>query len=162
MRFLRWLLFAAWLPLPGSGQQATGLPPFGSFNPGLFDTVNNANLNVQFAVPMISRPGRGLPFSYSLSYNSGVWFPVNSGGSIVWAPAQNWGWDSTLQAAVGFLSFDYAQSTCSNPPDGVESVWSNFNYYDRSGTTHPFPTIHVSFGTGSCADKGNTQTGVVV
>ena len=33
----------------------TGTPPFGSFSGGPFDTVNNANLNVHFAIPIFSR-----------------------------------------------------------------------------------------------------------
>ena len=49
-----------------TSQPVTGLPPFGSFSGGPFDTVNNANLNVHFEVPVFSRAGRGLSFSYSL------------------------------------------------------------------------------------------------
>ncbi len=55
---------------------ATGLPPFGSFGGGPFDIVNSANLNVHFVVPVFGRPGRGLPLSYNLSYDSLIWEPV--------------------------------------------------------------------------------------
>src|SRR5580658_8609493 len=78
-------------------QPATGLPPFGSFSGGPFDTVNNANLNVHFEVPVFSRAGRGQSFSYSLGYDSSVWYPVTSGSTTVWTPVTNWGWTGITQ-----------------------------------------------------------------
>ena len=42
----------------GRAQVATGPVPFGSFSGGSFDAVNNANLNVHFAIPVISKAGR--------------------------------------------------------------------------------------------------------
>jgi hypothetical protein len=44
-----------------SAQVTTGLPPFGTFSGGPFDTVNNANLNVHFEIPVVNKAGRGLP-----------------------------------------------------------------------------------------------------
>ena len=38
--------------------------------------MNNANLNVYFAIPVINKAGRSLPFSYSLMYNSSVYYPL--------------------------------------------------------------------------------------
>ena len=54
-----------------SGQTVTGLPPFGSFSGGT-DKVNNANLNVHFEFPILSRSGRRLSFSYNLSYDTSI------------------------------------------------------------------------------------------
>src|SRR5216684_1054598 len=76
------------------GQVATGMPPFGSFGGGPFDTVDLGNLNVHFAIPILHKAGRGLPFNYDLSYDSSVWTPVGSSGSQSWQPAANWGWQS--------------------------------------------------------------------
>ena len=40
-----------------------------------------ANLDVHFSIPVFSRPGKGIPFSYSLGYDSLVWYPVTSGST---------------------------------------------------------------------------------
>lgn len=37
---------------------ATGFPPYGSFAPGGFDTINRQNLNVNFAIPKAWTIGR--------------------------------------------------------------------------------------------------------
>src|SRR5439155_142921 len=62
-------------------QVATGTPPFGSFGGGPFDTVNLGNLNVHFGIPVVNKAGRGMPFSYVLSYDSSVWFPLGVSGN---------------------------------------------------------------------------------
>src|ERR1700676_1137752 len=69
----------------------TGLPQFGSFTPGGFDTVNNQNLNVVFSIPLISSTGRGMPLNLSMTYNSlvyqnyqGMWLPAVPGGLLGW------------------------------------------------------------------------------
>lgn len=55
-------------------QVATGTPPFGSFSGGP-DVVNNANLNVHLAIPVMNKAGRGMPFYYILTNDSSVWYP---------------------------------------------------------------------------------------
>jgi hypothetical protein len=77
------LIFAA---ATASSQVATGTPPFGSFGGGPFDTVNLGNLDVHFAVPIVHKAGRGMPFTYDPTYDSSVWYP--SGGT--WTPVANW------------------------------------------------------------------------
>ena len=76
---------------PAFGQVTTGLPPFSSATPSTFDSVSNANLNVMFAIPIQNKAGKGMPFIYSLGYNSAVWSPYNANGQRVWTPAANWG-----------------------------------------------------------------------
>jgi YD repeat-containing protein len=156
--FCVFLLLAALSAEKTLGQQATGLPPFGSFSGESFDRVNNANLNVHFAIPIVSRAGRGLPFSYSQSYNTGIWAPVNSGSSTVWTPKLQWGWINVAQAVSGLVTFDSQRFTCGEPPaTGTEKVWSNFQYFDVSGAPHTFP-ISVSYATGACGQGGSTDT----
>lgn len=65
------------------GQPATGLPPFGSFTSGTFDTINNSNLNAHFEIPIINRAGRGTPANYTLTYDNSVWYPAGS-----WVPVR--------------------------------------------------------------------------
>src|SRR5947209_14105432 len=84
-------------------QVSTGTPPLGSFSSGT-DVINLGNLNVHFAVPVISKPGRGTPFDYILSFDSSVWTPVSSNGTRSWQATANWGWRAVTEAATGYIS----------------------------------------------------------
>jgi hypothetical protein len=81
-----------------SSQVATGTPALGSFGGGPFDTVNLGNLNVHFAIPVVNKAGRGMPFSYNLAYDSSIWEPVTSNGTTSWTNVTdtNWGWTTDL------------------------------------------------------------------
>jgi hypothetical protein len=72
-------------PTPAFAQTrpATGTPPFGSFGGGP-DVINLANLNSHITVPVLNKPGRGTNFTYDLSYDSSVWYPVTSGSTTTW------------------------------------------------------------------------------
>src|SRR5437879_10054315 len=81
------------------GQVQTGTPPFGSFGGGP-EVINLGNLNAHWTIPVIHKPGRGINFTYDLSYDTSVWYPV--GGT--WQPVQNWGWRGQTEAATGYAS----------------------------------------------------------
>src|SRR5437016_4265827 len=98
---LAWGLFACIGIFSAAQQPTTGLPPLGSFAGGPFDTLNLANLDVHFSIPIFSRSGRGIPFSFALSYDSLVWVPLGSQSSTSWVPVNNWGWRSATDAATG-------------------------------------------------------------
>jgi len=66
------LVFAFFL-LPACGLAQTGFPPFGSFDTSQFDAVNRQNLNVNFAIPIVSAPGRGISFSFAIIQDSLFW-----------------------------------------------------------------------------------------
>jgi len=112
-------------------QPAIGLPPLGSFAGSSFDTVNLANLDVHFSIPIFSRPGRGIPFSYSLSYDSLIWVPVPWGGNTAaWQPVDNnWGWRGATEAATGWVEWTDDSNECSDTYE--------FYYHDPSGGIHP-------------------------
>src|SRR5713101_5798975 len=107
-------LFTIFVVLTGfsAAQVATGTPPFGSFGGGPFDVVNLGNLNVHFAVPILHKAGRGMPFAYDLSYDSSVWSPKNSSGISAWTPAYNWGWQSPYGGGAGYLSQTATTTYC--------------------------------------------------
>jgi RHS repeat-associated protein len=139
------LLFAALLlcALPARAQVVTGSPPFSSSTPSTFDTVNDANLNVSFAVPVVSKAGRGIPFNYSLVYNNSVWVPYNSSGASVWTPVPGWGWGSANSATTGSVTYLETQASCYYPPGGGPGgtmyYWNVYvfdYYYDPNGTQH--------------------------
>jgi RHS repeat-associated protein len=99
---------------PAFGQVATGLPPYGSFGGGPFDTVNNANLNVHFAIPIVSKAGLGLPFYYKLTYDSSLWSPRSASGQAVWTPKTNWGWNGISTASTGYVRTSQGSTTCTD------------------------------------------------
>jgi hypothetical protein len=136
-------LFAAVLlcALPLRAQVATGVPSFSSFGGGPFDTVDEANGNVSFAVPVVSKAGRGMPFTYSLVYNSSVWVPYNSVGTSVWTPVPYWGWGSANSATTGSVTDSVTLASCEYPsgPGGTMYYWYVYTYdyyYDPNGTRH--------------------------
>ena len=138
-RNLLTLIIVPWLLMSASlAQVTTGTPPFGSFGGGPFDTVNLGNLNVHFVVPVLNKAGRGMPFSYNLSYDSSVWYPVGLVGSQTWKPVFNWGWVAQTAIATGYVSYSTGTFSCDGG-GGEYTIWSGFVYVDPWGTSHPFP-----------------------
>src|SRR5262249_46240868 len=95
--------------------QTTGVPPFGSFDEGRFDTVNVGNLNANFSIPIVSSPGRVTPFNLSLVYDSLLW--QNAGQAGGWVPVTDnagnaiWGWKTTWP--LGDLPFKHTITSVS-------------------------------------------------
>ena len=144
---LAWLLMAVLLAAaPSFAQVATGSPPYASFSGGPFDSVNNANLNVHFAIPVVQKAGRGLPFNYVLSYDSSIWAPVGASGNQTWTPVgpnsiwpDMWGWRGVTEAYLGSYTYSTTSAQCvvSGTPY-YYNVYSNFAYHDSAGTVHSF------------------------
>jgi hypothetical protein len=149
-------------PSTALAQVATGTPPFGSFSGGP-DIVNNANLNVHFSISIEAKPGkgsplnpaflsynpptigplssttasRGLPFIYSLNYDSLIW--SQSGGA--WVPAPNWGWRAITEATTGYATAPAIQRQCRDVESGqyfTYTDWGPWSYNDPQGTSHFF------------------------
>ena len=123
-------------------QPITGTPPLASLSGGPFDVINLANLDVHFSIPVFSRPGKGIPFSYNLAYDSLMWSPAGYSGNQVWTPASGWGWTAQTSASTGSFSSHGLSFGCySDAGTRVGTVWHwySFVYYDPGGTSHPFP-----------------------
>jgi len=74
-------------------QVTTGTPPFGTFaSNSAPDVIDLANLNAHIPIPVLHKAGRGLDFTYDLSYDSSVWYPVTSNQVTSWQPVLYWGW----------------------------------------------------------------------
>jgi RHS repeat-associated protein len=127
----------------GVASAQTGTPPFGSFGGGP-DVINLSNLNSHIDIPVISKPGRGTNFTYTLSYDSTVWYPVGSSGSQSWQHIGNWGWASQTQAVLGYVSYGSTYTTqClldPGPPRlyGTTYWYKQWYYVDEFGTFHSF------------------------
>src|SRR6185437_11649832 len=159
------LLTLGFLPATAIAQVTTGTPPFGTFGGGP-DVVNIANLNVHLSIPIISKAGRGLPFSYGLSYNSSTYYPVPYNGSAYWAPNNSfsWGWGSWDSPVIGNVSYSItATNSCYNyqqyPPvkTGSYEYLGHWVYYDQTGTPHSFNTGTMILWTSGTCPSGPAQ-----
>ena len=158
LKFLSLTLLAASVCL---GQVTTGTPPFGTFGGGPFDTVNLANLNVHFAIPVVNKAGRGIPFTYTLSYDSSIWTPVAG----AWQPVQTWGWRGATEIATGYLTSKQTSVVCDSVNLFFSITFSSVVYHDASGTPHPFagtardsqdcPPSYTTFDLNSNATDGS-------
>ena len=138
---MRSLLVTTFFLILGVGtapaQVATGTPPNGSFGGGPFDIVNLGNLNVHFAIPVLNKAGRGTPFSYTLDYDSSVWFPVTSNGITSWTYVSNWGWIGNSPAVGGSVNTHTVQNwPCLGPPLTHVTATLISTFIDPSGTAH--------------------------
>lgn len=116
-------------------QVSTGVPPFASTSSNGGAIINLGNLNVQYGAPIISKPGRGIPFNYVLRFDNSVWFP--SGGK--WTPVTNWGWHGPSDAVTGRVATRSITSRCIDPDTGftvfyLTHIWGPFT--DGFGVTH--------------------------
>lgn len=130
-----------------SGQVQTGVPPFESFGGGP-DVINLGNLNVHYSIPVFSRAGRGLPFSYALAYDSSVWQP--SGG--VWSVSGG-GLTRDVPASVGVVNASWRQGSCIDHYDGSRvyyDIYTYSGYIDWAGTSHGLGPKIVNDDDGTC------------
>ncbi len=147
-------------PYRASAQTPTGTPPFGSFAGGSFDTVDLANLNVYFGIPILGKAGRGLPFHYAMNYNSSIWVPTAPGSSYIWKPVNtSWGWTALSEALTGSVPVRQSTLSCfvTNPDSGLRTkvpypVTFYDGYKDANGTFHP-ASIMTTPGYADC-DSG--------
>ncbi|MGZ7101226.1 MAG: RHS repeat domain-containing protein [Candidatus Angelobacter sp.] len=146
MKYLRlcWFILGALVlsSCPVAGQVSTGAQPMGSFSSGP-DVINLGNLNMHFDFPVFAKPGRGMPFTYTLSFDSSVWSPVTVSGVKSWQPAANWNWRGVTEVATGYISRMRTTVQCQLPdffpPRYVnDPYWYNFQYHDQFGVVHSF------------------------
>jgi hypothetical protein len=138
------LFFAASTALAQNLQ--TGFPPFGSFVPGAFDSLNIQNLNTHFSVPMVTSPGREISLRLSVVYDSLLWAPVTVGSTTSWTPVPapnskpNWGWTAS-PAGVLTSQTEVAGSCKINGSLVYYDKVYDYVYFDPTGTAHGFPTV---------------------
>jgi RHS repeat-associated protein len=138
---------------------ATGTPPFGSFSGGP-ESINNANLNVHWTIPVLHKPGRGTDFTYDLSYDSSVWYPVGSSGNQTWQAVANFGWKGVTEIATGYVSFSAHTGVCQGD-NGPEHYTYNdtWVYHDPFGTSHSFVNLTILVGADIWACSGLSRSG---
>src|SRR6266446_1577277 len=128
------ILLVTFFPLVAAAQTpVTGFPPYGSFADGKFDAVNRQNLNVNFAIPVMSSPGRGTDLNFSIDYNSLLYTRGTVGSNTSWQFSTGWN-TSVVKGSFSYTStFQLCQSSLE---DTVRD--SNWAYTDELGTRHAF------------------------
>jgi YD repeat-containing protein len=154
-------------------QAQTGFPPFGSFGGDSFDTVNLQNLDVHLTIPIMNKPGRGLPVALSLNYDGLIWTASNSCGSgcgsweapIGFSPYDSpnsltsWGWSFSPGGFVTQTPDVESYCYTGNPPVMSGAIIAYFySYYDRNGTLHSFP-FPIATETGTCGSASSGTPG---
>jgi RHS repeat-associated protein len=121
-------------------QVAPSAYPFGTFDTKGIDTINVGNLNLHLSIPIIQKAGRGVPFSYALTYDSSVWQVVSVSGTATWTPVQGWGWLAQTVVPTGYITYSMHTYVCDLPPPQHGSFWiyDTWVYHDPMGASHPF------------------------
>lgn len=119
---------------PATAQVQTGTPKYESFGGGPFDSVNLGDLNVHFSIPVLHKPGRGMPFNFDITYDSTFWQPT----SVGWQPSPTSGFGGNAMD-LGALLYSYGYFNCLyNGSSYPCLVYYSFDYTDGFGTSHPF------------------------
>lgn len=136
--------------------QNTGYPPYGSFEVGRFDGINRQNLNYNFAIPIVSNPGRGQNFGFAIVYDSLVW----KKNGTAWSPVNStdWGWKKdTPSGKVTYFSYT---AVCNCGPWCLETTtrYLGYSFADAAGTGHLFSLNFYESAT-SCNFNTGPRTG---
>jgi RHS repeat-associated protein len=157
------LLYVVALRLPSlaSAQVKTGTPQFGSFGGGP-DVINLGNLNVHLTASVLHKKGRGTDFTYDLSYDTSVWYPVGASGNQSWQPVSNWGWRGQTEAFSGYMTRNFLiLRTCRDRSGniiGQQYEYYNWTYHDPWGIAYQYSGITI-FVSGTCGTGEDfTQT----
>jgi RHS repeat-associated protein len=136
-----------YLSIEGAAQVSTGTPFMASIAGGP-EAINLGNLNINWTFPMISKPGRGMPFVLSPTLDSSIWYPVTSGSTKSWQPISTFGWSGLPSGYDGYVTYQTSTSSpyqCGQPINGNNyyyeffiNTFTNFVYVDAHGTPHPF------------------------
>ena len=140
MRLLSTVVGCFLFALPTLAQEPqTGIPPFSSTQSLGLDTINQQNLNVNFAIPIASSPGRGVSFNFPIVNDSLLWQKLSNAWKPVVDAAGNptWGWKTALPA--GTSRYSHNTVVCDTPPPIQSSPhYFGFSYTDPAGTVHKF------------------------
>lgn len=171
-RFFALLILFALTAGIATAQVPTGTPPFGSYGGGP-DVINLANLNAHISIPVIQRPGRGMKFSYVLSYDTSVWYPAGASGYQSWQPVISFGWSGQTAPSSGYLTYEISLNSGScvdyNGNHFFYNGYHNWNYQDPVNISHSFGGEFYVFSrsqppglTPDCIGGPGSQSSIIV
>lgn len=163
------LLAATSLALAQTYEPSTGFPPFESFDPGSFDTVNHGNLNLHFAIPVVSSPARGMDLTFAVAYDSSIWVknysdwsPVSAFHGPAGTASPTWGWK--INDLFGDIRYKRITDPCIlDDITEPSQQYYDFKYVEPDGTVHPFDitfhTFETTCGYGTGPTSGHATDG---
>jgi RHS repeat-associated protein len=156
MRFVAVFSALLFVTLSSQAQVATGTYANGTFDNNGFDSINVGNLNVHFSVPVLNKAGRGLPLSYSLVYDSSIYYPVTTATSLAWNLVADAGWAGDSQKIGGYVTHSTStfDSTIGLPPHQYTcdaTTYNNWVWVDPTRISHSFSAA-TTHETGSRCD----------
>ena len=99
-------------------------------------------LNIHLDIPLVDKPGVGLPFSFGLHFNNNFWVPTYvwcMTGSYCWQPnASVWGWLPDAAQGTGSFIVRPFIDNCSGG-DKQYNILQYIAYQDPVGNTHLLP-----------------------
>ncbi len=120
-------------------------------------TINLANLDIHLSVPIYSKPGRGVPFSYSLQYDSQIWSSGTSSSGFTASPALDAGWHRGGPFGWVYYLADH-EVDCAAGGTYSQDDWSD--YTDAEGNMHSFTVAEDLNQTGNATEcSANLQPG---
>jgi RHS repeat-associated protein len=148
---------AVYAQSPGylTSSNETGFPEYGSFIVSQIDSVNLSNGGVSIRIPLFTRKGRGLDYSFGYRYDSKAWvvdsYVVPDPWQLpilrfVWRP-NNGFWSSTTNVerwVAGWTEQIYQCQPIGLPYSqysGTVLIKSNWNVTSPDGTQYQFPVI---------------------
>lgn len=160
IRFSIGLLLPLLSIAPSRAQVLAGIPPLNSMAGGP-DSLNLGNLNDHWDIPIINKPGRGENFTHDLTYDSSVWYPIDSNGTWMWEPVAGYGWGGLLQTPSTYIGYSVStsQGTCGQYGQYQWQSWTydNIFYRDPYGATHELGgdvSYITATGTQACPPSG--------
>jgi RHS repeat-associated protein len=134
-----------------------GTPPFETFARGPIDNVDLSSLNVSLSIPVLNKPGRGLPVSLVMDSDSSIWSHGQASGWIPTILGFPFNDTNLYFQPLGYLQESGAlMQICYSGQGKYLGAWViyTYSYYDPSGTAHLFP-LGVSISTGGCGQGGS-------
>ena len=137
-----------------------GFPQYGSMQNSNLDAINLQNLNAHVEIPVVTIPGRGMDFTYSLVYDSQVW-TYHAGAPASWYYTS--GWQSVN--VVGSTTYSTTTDDCVTGGGGkgggidhYSTHYYGYAYVDPSGTKHYFNVSFNNIAT-TCGFSTGPRTG---
>ena len=120
-----------------------GYPPLRNTAATATAAVYSGDANATFSIPIVTKAGRGLPFSFPLIYNASPYTKNAAGNAFV----QNSDFPTGWQIGPFYGSVHFDSHSVSQKDGNGYCLWSydnNFRYYDSGGTLHSFPNAYLA------------------
>jgi RHS repeat-associated protein len=105
------------------------------------DQINLGNLDIHLQIPLYTAPGRGVPVTYYLQYDSNFWKTVDSALTPSFGDFSGFGWVyPSYEEITGSIAASATQTACGpSYPFQQYIIYERWSYTDPSGQTTSSP-----------------------